>query len=511
MTGNMKQTIVEKSRSKKALYNTSTYLGGMIIEVVVSLILPRLILGRFGSGNNGLTASIEQFLSYTSLLYLGLTGATRAALYKPLSSDDHNSVNRIMATTKQFMQKVTIITFAVLLGFSCIYPFFVNDEFSWGYASSLTLIIGINTLFQYYFGMPCRIILAADQKNYVLTIIDIAALVLSSLVSVVLIYCTDSIHLVKLGAVGARALGPIALHIYVKKHYKLDYTVEPDKDSIKQRWDAGAHSIAQFVNKNTDIVVLTIFTNVKEVSVYAIYYLVINGLNKIGSAFSSGLEGAFGNIIAKGETDSLKKNMSAYETIIYMLSTILYTCCAVLIVPFVKVYTRGVSDVSYDRLLFGYLVSFAGLFSTLRIPYQTVVQAAGKYKETRNGAILEAVFNIAFSVVLVIKFGLVGVTIGTAVAMCFRTVQYAVFSYKNIIHESIWKFIIRNTVMVIQAVVIILIARLLSGAVITTYGQWLLYAVPVFFISACVTVGTAFIFWRKDLKVIVRLIKKAIR
>lgn len=503
--------MVEKSRSKKALFNTSSYLVGIVIEIIVSLILPRLILGKFGSGNNGLTASIEQFLSYTSLLYLGLTGVTRAVLYKPLSLGDHDSVNSIMAATQLFMRKVTIITMVTLVAFSCIYPFFVRNDFTWLYASSLTFIIGINTLFQYYFGMPCRIILAADQKNYILTIIDIAALILSSIVSVTLIYTTNSIHIVKLGAIGARIIGPVALHIYVKKHYNLNYSVTPDMSSLNQRWDAGAHSVAQFINKNTDIVILTLFTNVKEISVYTIYYLIINGLNKIGTALSSGLEGAFGNIIAKEQDESLKKNLSAYETVIYMLSIVLYTCSALLIVPFVKIYTSGISDVSYDRMVFGYLVSVAGLFSTLRIPYQTIVQAAGKYKETRNGALMEALINIVLSVVLVFTFGLVGVTIGTAVAMCFRTVQYAIFSYKNIVKESLTKFLKRNLLMFLQIGVIVLLVHLLPAPELSSYLQWILYSIPVLAISVIVAGVTSMVFWRDDLKVLFSMIRRAVR
>lgn len=501
----------KESRSKKALVNTASYLIGMIIEIIISLVIPRLILRKFGSGNNGLCSSIEQFLSYTSLLYLGLTGATRAALYKPLSKNDQKSVNSIMAATQLFMKKVTVVTMLILIIFSCAYPLFVKSEFDWWYAASLTFIIGINTLFQYYFAMSCRIILAADQRNYILTIVDIMVLLLSSIVSVILIYTTESIHLVKVGATFAKALGPILLYFYVRKHYNLDYSVAPDSNCLKQRRDAGAHSMAQFINKNTDIVILTLFTNIKEVSVYTVYYLVVNGLNKIGTAISSGLEGAFGNIIARNENESLKRNFSVYETLIYTISSVIYTCCAILILPFIRIYTIGVYDVSYDRAVFGYLVSIAGLYSTLRIPYQTIVQATGKYKDTRNGATLEAVINIILSIILVNRFGLIGVTIGTIAAMCFRTTQYAIFTYKKIVKVSLKAYVERNIMMFLQIFSVLCIMHMLPKMEINSYFQWITYAVPVCLITTSVVIVTSLIFWKKDYKILMNIIKRALR
>ena len=61
-------------RSKRALVNT---LYGLLYEAVAlacGMILPRLILGAFGSTYNGITNSITQFLSAISLLRAGIGG-----------------------------------------------------------------------------------------------------------------------------------------------------------------------------------------------------------------------------------------------------------------------------------------------------------------------------------------------------------------------------------------------------------------------------------------------------
>lgn len=48
---------------------------------------------------------------------------------------------------------------------------------------------------------------------------------------------------------------------------------------------------------------------------------------------------------------------------------------------------------------------------------------AGHYKETQYGAIAEAVVNIIVSVILVGTYGIVGVAIGTLLAMVVRSVS----------------------------------------------------------------------------------------
>lgn len=66
-----KKVIKEKEiimRSKNAILNISTSLILQMLTAISGLVISRLILLTYGSGVNGLVASISQFLSYVSLL-----------------------------------------------------------------------------------------------------------------------------------------------------------------------------------------------------------------------------------------------------------------------------------------------------------------------------------------------------------------------------------------------------------------------------------------------------------
>ena len=56
---------------------------------------------------------------------------------------------------------------------------------------------------------------------------------------------------------------------------------------------------------------------------------------------------------------------------------------------------------------------------------------------------MEAGLNIVISVVTVIKFGLVGIAIGTCIGMTYRMVYQVLYINKNIIGRSFGKFIRR--------------------------------------------------------------------
>lgn len=55
-------------RSKKAIKNIIVSLFQQIVTIICGLILPRAIIGAYGSGVNGLISSITQFLTYITLL-----------------------------------------------------------------------------------------------------------------------------------------------------------------------------------------------------------------------------------------------------------------------------------------------------------------------------------------------------------------------------------------------------------------------------------------------------------
>ena len=118
-----------------------------------------------------------------------------------------------------------------------------------------------------------------------------------------------------------------------------------------------------------------------------------------------------------------------------------FACTVCLIVPFIQVYTRGITDANYIQPFFAFMLVIANGIHCLRIPYVLIILAVGHYKETQTNYIITAMLNIVVSVVLVIKYGLIGVTIGTFISMFYQTVWMACYVSDNIIKSSKRNFV----------------------------------------------------------------------
>ena len=494
-------------RKKKAIINTLFAMLTELATVINSFIIPRLILSHFGSTYNGLTTSISQFLGYAVLLRAGIGGATRAALYKPLADGEIQKISGIMVATKKYMNKIAMILLALIVGFAVFYPLLVIEEFDYLFSLSLFLIIGFSTFMDSMWGISNMILLQADQKLYISSIAKIISITANTVLSVILINAGMGIHAVKLGSTIAFCLYPLLVHRYVKKHYRIDYSVRGDTAAISQRWDVFFHQAANFVMNNTDVMVLTIFADIKEVSVYSVYNLVANGTRKLVNNFTSGMEATFGNMIAKNQQDILEKNFYVVQYIIFSVATIVYSSAILLILEFVSLYSHGVHDVDYIRPTFGYLLMITQFFCCVRQPYQLVVRAAGHYKQTKNGAMVEAVLNIIISVIAVSRFGLVGVVFGTLAATILRTAQYSLYVSKNLIKGSILSFVRLCLISAAEALATIFLFRALPLQAAGGYLQWGIHGVLCITASGVMVLAGSVVFNRKELSAALEKLK----
>lgn len=503
-------------RSKKALLNSAASLLLEFVSVVCGFIVPRLIIGTYGSEVNALTSSITQFLSYIALIEAGVGGVVRAALYKPLADGNSTAISGIVAASEKFFRKIAYIFIAYTAVLAALFPLLVNKSFGWWFTASLIVIIALSTFAQYYFGVTYTVLVQADQRRYITSLLQIVTIILNAVMVVVFIKFGASIHLLKLVTSLIYVLRPLVLNIYVRRKYKINKTVEPDNSAVSQRWDGLGHHIAYFVNLNTDIVILTVVSKLSqslalaEVSVYTVYYSVVNGIMKVASTLSAGVEAALGNMIAKKEYENLNKKFNLYEFASFTLVTFLFTCTGILTVPFMKVYMHGVTDANYIRPLFGFILVLANAMYSIRIPYHSVVYAAGHYKQTKNGAFLEAGINIVLSAALVPFFGIIGVAVGTLAAMSFRTVQYVFYLSKNIMNRSVRFFFYRLAVSALTVIISVATVHLVPQIEMTGYLNWLIYACIVALIVLAATCLVNLIFCRKDFFDTVALAKKAV-
>lgn len=212
--------------------------------------------------------------------------------------------------------------------------------------------------------------------------------------------------------------------------------VQIPKDVLKDRWSGFSQNLAHFINMNTDVVVLTLFSTLDIVSVYNVYMLAISALRGIITSIGNSYQSALGKYIAEKNKEKLNANFAKFEKVFWFLGTVSFSTCILLINPFVSLYTTGINDANYFQPGFATIIVIANMLYVLREPYRLLILAAGKFRETNFGAIIEAVLNLSISTLLVWKYGLIGVAIGTLIATIYRMLYFVRYLSWNVLKKN---------------------------------------------------------------------------
>ena len=498
-------------RKKKLIYNTVSSLVFQVTTIICGFILPRLILNAFGSNVNGLVNSITQFLGIISFLELGVGAVVQSALYKPLAESRQNDVSKIISSANKFFRRLAQILSVYVIALVIFYPMLAAKEYGFWYTATLIVAISISSFAQYYFGIVNRLLLTADQKGYVQYTAQTIAVVGNTVACYLLIMLGCGIQVVKLTTSIIYLIQPFAIYLYVRKHYQIDTKIKYDKEPVPQKWNGIAQHVAAVILDGTDTVVLTLFATLLDVSIYSVYFLVVKGVKQLFISMTNGITSLIGELWARQELTELKKTFGWTEWVIHTGTTFVFGVTAVLIVPFVRVYTLGIDDANYIQPLFAALIVAANAVHCLRLPYNIMILAAGHYKQTQNNYIIAAAINIVVSVLAVKAWGLIGVAIGTLMAMGYQTVWMAWYDSKNLIQWPFANFLKQITVDIITVILCSIVSRVFTMMIISYFG-WIINAIEVAVVWLVIMVIINLIFYRdKVLKLVSNLKFKMVR
>lgn len=494
-------------QNKILFYNSISPLIYQVSTIICGFILPRLILGYYGTEVNGLVNSITQFLAIISFLELGVGAVVQSSLYKPLADKDNIIVSKVITSADKFFRRLGYILAIYVVVMFFYYPYLVKQSFSFMFTATLIAAISIRSFAQYFFGIVNRLLLLADQKAYIQYIAQTVAVIANTVGCYILIAFDCSIQVVYSLTSLIFFLQPLAIHMYIKRYYALDRQIHYDVEPIKQKWNGVAQHIAAVILSCSDSIVLTTFSTLVNVSIYTVYYLPMSGARLMIMSMISGIEALIGNLWAKQDLAELRKVFGWTEWSIHTGTTLIFTLTAILIVPFVQVYTYGVNDANYMQPLFGVLLVAANSGHCLRLPYNIMILAAGHYKQTQHNYIIAAVMNIVISIIGVKQFGLIGVALGTLAAMVYQTVWMAWYNSKNFIQWPMKNFFKQIGVDAVSALGIFVVGSCFSLSTIG-YVSWVILAIKV---TACgIIIGAIvnYVFYREYM---LKIVQKVVR
>ena len=339
---------------KKGIYNIIFGIIGQLLTVVFAIIVPKVIIIGYGSSVNGLLSTINQLFVYLSLFEAGVGTATLQALYKPLTENNRGEINSILAATHKYYIRTSKLYFAALTLFSVLYPCIVKRGcISYTMAALLIFFGGLGNVVNFMFQGKYKILLQAEGKSYVVTNITTVISVFINLSKIFLIKNGFDVLTVQIAFFIFNVIQMAFFEIYIRLKYKwIDLKVQPDEKAINQKNSVLVHQIATLVFSNTDMIILSVINGLKAVSLYTVYNYVYTTVLNIFSTINNSL------VFYLGQTyhSDRKKFLEIYRLYEFDIMTVgyyMFTVIGVLTLPFMKLYTSGMTDYNYINLWLG--------------------------------------------------------------------------------------------------------------------------------------------------------------
>ncbi len=423
-------------RDSKVLKNIIVGFGGQLIVIILGLIIPRVIIINYGSDVNGLFSTVTQIFTYMALLEAGIGQASRNALYKPIICRDIKRVSIVASITQRYFRKITLYYGMGVLILSVLVPYIIKsdvDKISIGF---IVLLEGISGVISFYCVETYACILSVDGRGYINNGINVVSRIIGYIVKLIMAMTGMNILIIQLAFLFITFLRVLLFRWYFKKKYAwIDLKCTTKGEVLSDRKYYVITEVAWTVFSSTDIVVISVLISTQMSSVYSIYNLVFGSLNALLNAVYHSVS----YILGQSYHEDIKKYEEIhdlYNSFFLGGMTILMSIAYILVIPFVKLYTQGVSDVNYIIEIVPLLFCLIQMLSWTRYVAGNLTAIAGYARRTCTISFVEAMLNIILSVFLGIKFGIVGVLLATVISLPIKVLWCLYIADRRVMHRS---------------------------------------------------------------------------
>lgn len=467
------------------------------VAVIGSFVISRTLLLSYGSDVNGLISSITNLLSVIVISDMGISVAVQVALYGPLARNDEDQISSVMVATANFYRLIGGVLVIYIFILCVVFPRLITEQIGAIFIIQLIIVLGSSSIVQYLFGVSRTMLLNADGKSYVISMVDSFSNLLNVVLCCVFTNRGYSVIVVKIATMGCFMMKPIFYSLYVKKNYRINWNAPAIK--IEQKWNGAAQHLLEYINGYADITVLSLFTSLINVSIYTVYNMPLSFCRQFLSVFSISARPVLGNYWALEEKEKYEKFFDLYQFCIHFVGTVVYGTSLVMVVPFVMIYTAKLEDAEgYLANSFAVLITFATYVRFYCMPESDVVNTAGYLKQTQYMFAFAAIVNVLASIVLVIIVGLDGVAWGTLLSAIYLTLHMSWFVYKKILKKSFGIFLR----MALKDLLIIVIACFLcKKLLIVDYEllSWITHSFVVVCVFALISLSINYCFDRENM------------
>tara|TARA_R110002049_G_C9177314_1_gene562971 strand:+ start:7957 stop:9492 length:1536 start_codon:yes stop_codon:yes gene_type:complete len=427
------------SRLNLTIKNGSIALIFQLAYILVQFFSRNIFLENLGDDFVGTEGTLKSMLMFLNLSELGIGTAVGFSLYKPIFDNDREKINEIIGYLGYLYKKIGLFVLIAGLALILFFPFFFKEiDVNIGLIIFLFFSLLTGNLLNYFFTYQ-MFVLEADQKSYVNTTISQSIYIGKLLFQcLVLIYLKSVFLWISLELITA-FIGVFILRKQIKKIYPwldFNYTTTDDvrlrnKPLLKKIKQISFHKLGSFVSTGTDNILIFALINPATVAFVGNYQMVMGNINVLVSKLFDGTNAGVGNLVAEDDIKNMCKVFWEMMALRFFFAGVASLLMYAGFDDFIILWLGEKYILSQSILLALALIFF---ILQVRQPVDSFKQAYGLYDDVWS-PVIQSVINLILSVIFVLKYGIIGVFVGTIISqiiivMLWRPYYLFTFGFK---------------------------------------------------------------------------------
>ena len=505
------------SRKKQTLKNITVAFFSNILIYMLSLFTSRVIKEKLGLDILGLNGVLANVVSILSLTELGVGAAITFALYEPLAHQNRELIKSIMAFYKRAYHYIALAVAVIGLALLPLVPGFIKStEFSKSYIYIVYVLFLANSVFSYLLVYK-RTLIVADQKNYVITTITLVYTYALKIFQLIAVFYTSNYILFLVIQIVCTLVYNLVISFVCDKLYpflkeKADKLDQEHVQLITRKIKAlFFHSLGTVIVLGTDNILISYFCGITEAGRYTSYLSIVNMIGTIVVIIFDNLRDSLGNFLV---TETQERKRELFNNLFFMNQTVVAifsVCLVLLLTPFVRMWFGA------DTILPNYVVASMVLCFYIQksmICIGGIRGTSGLVEQDRFLPLLESAINFIASVLLVKRFGIVGIIWGTIISTIFTTfLSVPIIVFHHVFSENPIRYFLSYSAYFFRFIIICI----LSCFIVRQIGILNLRGLLDFFVNATILfISESFfwlitVFWKKETKYYLLLVQKKLK
>ncbi|MFX0548409.1 lipopolysaccharide biosynthesis protein [Hathewaya histolytica] len=402
-----------KNAKKNVIYGIATY----ILLMLVTFLNRKVFLNLLGDDIAGFQGLLQNILSFLNLIESGVGMAIMFSLYKPFAEDNKAQIKSAVKLYSKIYKICGSILIVAGIILTSMLHIFVKEQIPMVYAKICFLLYIADTSLTYFFSYK-TCLLYASENGYVISFWDFVFKFIRAVVQIIILYIYKSFIIFIAIQILTNIGYLIVINYSVNKKFPWYKDVkagkvEGKKDIIKNIKALFIHKIGGFVVFSTDNLLISYFLNFKVVALYTNYNMIISFCQNFINKIFEGIAASIGNLLTEGNRE---KSFSVFKKLFFFNFWIasFVTICLYNAIDQVVELWLGNKFLLERPVLIVLLLNF--YITAMRMCVDRFKESAGLYYEDRYAPLIESTINLVFSIVLLKRFGLIGVFIGTLIS-----------------------------------------------------------------------------------------------